>query len=122
MAKTAQITLDEALRHGPPPPDNLAVPIFRHGSLEVEIYTPAGTDLERPPRLRDLDGLRADELAFELGLTVLKKHGDHLLEVQSQLVYRGTLGVCAGPTRDVPDEQARRWVALDHGRETTHDR
>jgi mannose-6-phosphate isomerase-like protein (cupin superfamily) len=47
MTKT-EITLEEALRQGPPPPGNLAIPIFRHGSLEVEIYTPAGTDLQKP--------------------------------------------------------------------------
>lgn len=48
MAKTAQMTLDEALRHGPRPAGNLAVPIFRHGSLEVEMYMPAGTDPQSP--------------------------------------------------------------------------
>jgi len=48
MAKTGEMTLDEALRHGPPPPGNLAVPIFRHGSLEAEIYTPVGTDPQTP--------------------------------------------------------------------------
>lgn len=48
MTKTAEITLEEALRYGPTPPGNLAVPIFRHGSLEVEMYTPAGTDLQTP--------------------------------------------------------------------------
>ena len=52
---------------------------------------------------------------------ILEKHGDDLLEVLSQLVYRGTLRVRAGPTRYVPDEEARRGVALDHRRETTHD-
>lgn len=48
MAKTAEMTLDEALRHGSPPPGNLAVPIFRHGSLEVELYTPPGSDPQTP--------------------------------------------------------------------------
>jgi mannose-6-phosphate isomerase-like protein (cupin superfamily) len=33
---------------GPPPAGNLAVPIFRHGSLEAELYTPAGTDAQKP--------------------------------------------------------------------------
>jgi mannose-6-phosphate isomerase-like protein (cupin superfamily) len=46
--KNAEMTLDEALRQGPAPPGNLAVPIFRHGSLEVEMYTPAGTDPQTP--------------------------------------------------------------------------
>jgi mannose-6-phosphate isomerase-like protein (cupin superfamily) len=48
MAKTAEMALDEALRRGPPPPGNLAVPIFRHGSLEVEMYTPVGADPQTP--------------------------------------------------------------------------
>jgi mannose-6-phosphate isomerase-like protein (cupin superfamily) len=42
------MSLDEALRQGPPPPGNLAVPIFRHGSLEAEMYRPSGTDLQTP--------------------------------------------------------------------------
>jgi mannose-6-phosphate isomerase-like protein (cupin superfamily) len=48
MAKSAEITLEEALRRGPPPSGNLAVPIFGHGSLEVELYTPSGTDPQAP--------------------------------------------------------------------------
>ncbi|HXU04467.1 MAG TPA: cupin domain-containing protein [Polyangia bacterium] len=40
--------LDEALRLGPPPAGNLAVPIFRHGSLEAEMYAPVGTDPQKP--------------------------------------------------------------------------
>jgi hypothetical protein len=48
MARTAQMTLSEALDQGPPPPGNLAVPIFRHGSLEVELYAPTGTDRQTP--------------------------------------------------------------------------
>ena len=33
---------------GPPPAGNLAVPIFSHGSLEVEMYTPVDHDLQKP--------------------------------------------------------------------------
>lgn len=40
--------LDDALRLGPPPPGNPAVPIFRHGSLEAELYAPVGTDPQTP--------------------------------------------------------------------------
>jgi mannose-6-phosphate isomerase-like protein (cupin superfamily) len=42
------ISLAEALSKGPPPSGNLAVPIFSDGSLEVELYTPAGQDLQKP--------------------------------------------------------------------------
>lgn len=38
----------EALRAGPPPQGNLAVPIFSHGSLVVEMYTPQGHDPQKP--------------------------------------------------------------------------
>jgi mannose-6-phosphate isomerase-like protein (cupin superfamily) len=42
------VGLAEALAKGPPPPGNLAVPIFSHGSLEVELYTPVGHDPQKP--------------------------------------------------------------------------
>jgi hypothetical protein len=45
------VGLRQALAKGPPPPGNLAVPIFAHGTLEVEMYTPAAagdTDPQKP--------------------------------------------------------------------------
>ncbi len=37
--RSAQIvTLEQAAELGPPPPGNLATPVFAHGSLEVEWY------------------------------------------------------------------------------------
>lgn len=42
------VSLAEALVLGAPPPDNLAVPVFRHGTLEVEWYAPAGEDRQEP--------------------------------------------------------------------------
>ena len=42
------IGLADALSKGPPPEGNLAVPIFSHGSLVVELYTPVGHDPQRP--------------------------------------------------------------------------
>lgn len=33
---------------GPPPPGNLAVPVFGHGTLEVEWYAPLGADRQTP--------------------------------------------------------------------------
>ena len=41
-------SLADALGQGPPPDGNLAVPIFRHGTLEVEMYTPRGVDRQTP--------------------------------------------------------------------------
>jgi mannose-6-phosphate isomerase-like protein (cupin superfamily) len=42
------VDLVTALSKGEPPPGNLAVPIFSHGSLEAELYTPRGEDRQRP--------------------------------------------------------------------------
>ena len=48
--KVAHVSLAEAVKKGPPPPGNLAVPIFGHGSLEVELYSPKGIDPQKPHR------------------------------------------------------------------------
>lgn len=42
------VGLVDALSKGPPPRGNLAVPIFAHGSLAVELYTPKGRDPQEP--------------------------------------------------------------------------
>src|SRR5262245_15118544 len=42
------VSLAEALEKGPPPRGNLAVPIFSHGSLVVELYKPIGLDPQKP--------------------------------------------------------------------------
>jgi mannose-6-phosphate isomerase-like protein (cupin superfamily) len=42
------VSLADALTKGPPPPGNLAVPIFAHGSLVIELYTPVGHDPQKP--------------------------------------------------------------------------
>jgi mannose-6-phosphate isomerase-like protein (cupin superfamily) len=46
--RSVHVSLAEALSKGPPPPGNLAVPIFSHGTLEAEMYTPVGQDLQKP--------------------------------------------------------------------------
>jgi mannose-6-phosphate isomerase-like protein (cupin superfamily) len=46
--RSAHVSLTEALAQGPPPAGNLAVPIFAHGSLEVEFYAPQGSDPQQP--------------------------------------------------------------------------
>lgn len=48
--KPVHVSLAEALMKGPPPVGNLATPIFAHGSLEVELYTPKGDDPQQPHR------------------------------------------------------------------------
>ena len=42
------LSLADALKAGPPPPGNLAVPVFSHGSLVVELYSPVGHDGQQP--------------------------------------------------------------------------
>src|SRR5262245_34206560 len=42
------VSLLEAIAKGPPPPGNLAVPIFSHGSLAVEMYSPRHVDPQKP--------------------------------------------------------------------------
>jgi mannose-6-phosphate isomerase-like protein (cupin superfamily) len=48
MDKVAHVSLAEALAKGPPPPGNLAVPIFAHGTLAVEMYQPVNVDPQTP--------------------------------------------------------------------------
>src|SRR5688572_29694895 len=50
--RIVHVGLADALTKGPPPPGNLAVPIFSHGSLVVELYTPVVHD-PRQPHTRD---------------------------------------------------------------------
>jgi mannose-6-phosphate isomerase-like protein (cupin superfamily) len=49
-SRITHVGFAEALAMGPPPAGNLAVPVFSHGSLEVELYSPAGYDAQKPHR------------------------------------------------------------------------
>jgi mannose-6-phosphate isomerase-like protein (cupin superfamily) len=44
----AHFSLADALAKGPPPPGNLAIPVFSHGTLEAELYAPKGSDAQQP--------------------------------------------------------------------------
>ena len=48
ISRVVHVSLAEALDKGSPPPGNLAVPIFLHGSLVVELYSPVGHDPQKP--------------------------------------------------------------------------
>jgi len=48
--RSALLNLAQALQKGSPPAGNLAVPIFTHGSLEVECYAPKVRDPQQPHR------------------------------------------------------------------------
>ena len=43
-----RLTLDAALAALPPPPGELAVSMFSHGTLEVELYAPQDVDTQTP--------------------------------------------------------------------------
>ena len=48
MKLATHISFSDALKMGPPPAGNLAIPVFYHGSMEAELYTPSGTDPQKP--------------------------------------------------------------------------
>jgi hypothetical protein len=48
MGNIRHVSFADALSQGPPPIGNLAVPIFGHGSLQVEFYSPKGHDPQQP--------------------------------------------------------------------------
>ena len=46
-SRAVHVSLASALVKGKPPPGNLAVPVFTHGSLEAELYSPNGHDPQK---------------------------------------------------------------------------
>ncbi len=54
MPVASHFSLSDALAKGPPPPGNLATPVFAHGTLEVEIYAPLGEDRQKPHRRNEI--------------------------------------------------------------------
>jgi len=52
MKRIVHFDLADALTKGSPPTGSLTVPVFSHGSLAVEFYTPRGLDTQKP-HLRD---------------------------------------------------------------------
>jgi len=48
IKRATHSTLDEAIDLGPAPSGNLAIPVFGHGTMEAELYTPKGTDPQTP--------------------------------------------------------------------------
>jgi mannose-6-phosphate isomerase-like protein (cupin superfamily) len=49
-SKCIHLSLTEALSKGPPPAGNLAVPLFSHAAIDVELYTPVDQDNQKPHR------------------------------------------------------------------------
>jgi len=48
ITRVTHVRLAEVLTKRPPPEGNLAAPVFAHGSLVVELYTPVGHDPQKP--------------------------------------------------------------------------
>ena len=63
--------------------------------------------------LDDGHGVRADELSFELRLSIFEEKGDNLLQVGVQLVEGSALRMCSWPPGDIPHVQASGWIAFD---------
>ncbi len=63
-SRAAHVSLAAALEKGAPPPGNLAVPVFAHGSLVVELYSPQGRDLQKPHSRDEIYVVAAGEGLF----------------------------------------------------------
>ena len=63
-SRIVHVSFPEALSKGPPPSGNLAVPIFAHGSLEVELYTPHGNDPQKPHQRDEIYFVARGEALF----------------------------------------------------------
>jgi len=64
MKRIVHFDLADALTKGPPPTGSLTVPIFSHGSLVVEFYTPHGVDMQTPHRRDELYFVTRGEALF----------------------------------------------------------
>lgn len=69
----------------------------------------------------DLEGMSADELRFDLGLTVLKQEVNDLAEVYFELVERAPLRMGARPAGDVAHKDPGVRISLDNSGESTHE-
>lgn len=67
--RAIHVSLAEALGRGAPPPGNLAVPIFSHGTLEVELYAPVGEDRQRPHSRDEVYVIARGEAIFFDGMS-----------------------------------------------------
>src|ERR1700680_4079069 len=64
--------------------------------------------------LVDDDGLRSDELGFELRVAVIEKHCDHFLEIGVQLVEGSSLAMRSGKAGNVAHIQVRFGRPFDY--------
>ena len=64
--------------------------------------------------------IRADELGFELGFSILEQHLKDLRKVLLQLIDRRALRMGTRRARHIADQEASIRVPLDHSRELMH--
>ena len=86
--RSFQIPLAVALDLGAPPPGNLAVPVFRHGSLVVELYQPRGEDRQTPHRRDETYVVVRGSGRFFDGLASRPVGPGHLLFVPAGQIHR----------------------------------
>ena len=82
------VPLAEALTKGSPPPGNLAVPIFSHGSLVVEIYTPVGDDPQKPHSRDEVYLVTRGQGAFYDGKVLHRVEAGSFIFVAAGQVHR----------------------------------
>lgn len=66
------VTFDEARQMGPPPAGNLAVPVFEHGSMQAELYSPVDIDPQKPHDRDEIYVVAQGEGEFFNGETVVR--------------------------------------------------
>jgi mannose-6-phosphate isomerase-like protein (cupin superfamily) len=86
--RAIHVSLAEALARGEPPPGNLAVPIFSHGTLEVELYEPVGQDRQKPHDRDEVYVVARGEGLFFDGVTRHAVHAGSFLFVPAGQEHR----------------------------------
>ena len=80
------INFADALTKGPQSAGNLAVPIFSHGSLVVELYTPVGNDPQKPHTRDEIYFItRGNGLFFDGEQSYLVREGSFLFVPAGQV-------------------------------------
>lgn len=72
MKAAQHISLEEALKMGPPPQGNLAVPVLNHGSMKAELYSPIENDPQKPHDRDEIYIIAQGEGEFFTGEDVIK--------------------------------------------------
>ena len=82
------VSLRDALALGSPPRGNLAVPVFRHGTLEVELYAPAVDDRQQPHQRDEVSVVARGRAVFFDGRSRQAIESGHFIFVAAGQVHR----------------------------------